>query len=451
MQINNMYEPEISLKGLLFEVLYRWRSILIAAVIGAVLLGSVRYFSYDPEQVNSEEKQYDLDVSKYDANVNAYETGIASYRNLIDATQDYMSKSIFFNLDPATACTEVRTYMVKLLPDESQSTTINLFDPVDNVLAAYANALTDGLDPEQMTALLGTGDKRFIDELVEVSVSVNTNIMQMTVYGSDEAKVAEASAFFDNRMKTECAEMLQSVYPHDLIPVSDKKNVRSDKLVESQQQTMDNLMNYQKAISTAETSLSKLASPTKPAVHKSGAVKMAVVGFMLFGFLMIVFWAVKYLAGERLHECTEMTRRYGLFVFENAEHSRAWRPGKGIDRLIERWEFGKHRKDPAKVGFEALALLKRKLPGDSTLVLVSTRPENTLQRLRDTLADGLREQRTQVICAADCLHKNDVSKLPDEATLLIVEEKHESKIAEINREAELVSVLGAKTIGTIVL
>ena len=43
MQINREYEQEIELKDLIFHILYRWRSCIIAALIGAVLLGGFRY------------------------------------------------------------------------------------------------------------------------------------------------------------------------------------------------------------------------------------------------------------------------------------------------------------------------------------------------------------------------------------------------------------------------
>ena len=42
MDYNNVYEQEIDLKDLIFAVLHRWRMILAAAVVLALLLGGYK-------------------------------------------------------------------------------------------------------------------------------------------------------------------------------------------------------------------------------------------------------------------------------------------------------------------------------------------------------------------------------------------------------------------------
>ena len=45
MQINYNYEPEILLKDLFFDLLYHWRSIVVAALVGAVVLTGYQYYT----------------------------------------------------------------------------------------------------------------------------------------------------------------------------------------------------------------------------------------------------------------------------------------------------------------------------------------------------------------------------------------------------------------------
>ena len=45
MQLNKEYERVISVRDLFFHLLYRWRSILAAALIGALLLGGYAWIS----------------------------------------------------------------------------------------------------------------------------------------------------------------------------------------------------------------------------------------------------------------------------------------------------------------------------------------------------------------------------------------------------------------------
>ena len=43
MRINKDYEQEINIRDLFFDLAYRWRSILVAALICAIALGAFQY------------------------------------------------------------------------------------------------------------------------------------------------------------------------------------------------------------------------------------------------------------------------------------------------------------------------------------------------------------------------------------------------------------------------
>lgn len=453
MRINYDYEPEIILKDLFFDVLYRWRSILVAALIGAVLLAGVQHFTGKGGGTPADDEQYKLELEEYKANVAMYESRITAYQGMIQDIEEYMANSVYYNLSTATLRSEVRSYLVRLKQDDRLFQVTPPQDPANDLMALYAYTLKDDLDTDKLAEILGTGERAYIDELVEIKVNNESNTMELTVRGGSDEAVARASEYFDDRLRNVCAEKLQSVYPHELMSVNDRKNLRDQELllVDAQQKQLQNLTKYQTAVTDADKALKKLTKPKKPKTADNQMGKMAGIGCVLFALLMVVFHVVRYLARERLRDGVEMTRRYGLLVVEEADHSRARRPGKGIDGLIERWEFGRVRKDAAQAGRQAAALLGPRLPGSATLVLLSTRPEAKLQPLRDALAQGLNAWNTQVVCAADCLHEDRMSKLPDGARLLVVEEKDESQIAQINREAELVAMLGMNADGAILI
>lgn len=352
-----------------------------------------------------------------------------------------------------------------------------------------------------MKALLGTDEERYIEELVVIMSNTGSNTLELTVRGSSDDMVSKALEFFHERLMEACAGEMQNIYPHKLLTVNDAKNPYDQKalLVDAQQKQLQNLVKYQNAIADAEKALEKLVIPVEPeslegfqsvtaaqsdadseavdgADAQSGAdaamptdekaakawvkarekkqkqliVTRAVIGFALMLLLTAVFHAVRYLTGERLRDSAEMTRRYGLLVFEDAPHSRARRPGRGLDGLIERLEFGK-KIDRAGVGRQAALLLGKAVPEGSSLALVSTRPGEKLGQLCGALTEALRAKDIQVICAAECLREDRMAGIPEGAKLVVVEEKHESRIAGITREAELVSMLKQEAIGSILL
>ena len=458
MQINNNYEPEIRLKDVFFELLYRWRGILIAAIIGAVLLCGYQYYSivsvHRDGKLTSEEEQYEISLKEYRMNLNSNQESLKVNQNLMQDLQEYFSKSVYINLDAASMWTATRTYLVTL-KEEGDGTTpaISFQDPADYVMASYASALVDdALDSEQMLALLGTDEKRYIKELVNPVSYPDTNLLVLKILCASEDEAKAAIEYFDNRINTVCADKIQPLYPHELKVIGDSVVMSPDEtLIKKQQEKILNMQTYQTSIQDAENALHDLkqkGEPTAPGMHLG---RMAFFGFVLFAFLMVAYLSVKYLAGGRLHDGTEMTRRYGLFVFGEADHSRARRPGKGIDRLIENWEFGKSKKDAAQTGHQAATLLSNCLSNGNSLILVSTRPSDKLAALQKTLESELKAQDIQIGCKADFLGDSHLPPLSESTNLLIVEEKYESRTEVIRREVEILSMQDAKTIGAIIL
>lgn len=456
MHINSHYEPEIRLRDVFFELLYHWRSILIAAIVGALLLGGYQYYSiasvHSRGQKTEEEEQYEAAVQDYDRNLRSNQEKLRVNQTLMQQMHDYMTKSVLNNMNAATLLREDRAFLVSQKQTGENPLSATFQDPVDYVMGSYASSLSNGLDPDQMMALLGTSEKRYIEELVRLSTNIETNIMTLSIYAETDEKLKEISDFFVNRLLTVCAEPIQAVYPHEVVMISDTVNTGlSDAMQQAWIRNSTNIDTYQTAIDDAEEALAALEKQGRPVAPGMHLGRMAAIGFVLFAFLTVVIWSVKYLAGGRLHDGKEMSQRYGLFVFAEADHSRARRPGKGIDGLIEKWEFGKARKDAAAAGREAADLLAGAVKGGAALALVSTRSSDSIEQLKKTLAAELGGRVGQVVCLSDFPQTDGAKRLPEGAQLVIVEEKYESRNDRIRRAAEILAMQRADVLGSVVL
>ena len=79
---NQEIEREIDIKDAVFYLLYHWRSILVGALIGLILLAGYKYISFDTtpvSEVSEEQKAYDREVKMYKLNKASYDTQTASY------------------------------------------------------------------------------------------------------------------------------------------------------------------------------------------------------------------------------------------------------------------------------------------------------------------------------------------------------------------------------------
>ena len=455
MQINNHYEPEIRLKDVFFEILYHWRSILIAAIVGALLLGGYQYYSiwsiHNKGLKTDEEQQYEYAMKDYELNLKTSKEALRVNRTLLQQIQDYMAKSVLYNMDASSLMREERTFAVTLKQEGNAIPANSFQDPVDYVMASYSSSLFNGVDPDQMLALLGTNEKRYMSELVRIGVNTDTNIMTIVIYGDSQEKLKEIGAFFVNHLLTVCAKPIQALYPHELVQISNTINVGpSDSVQQTWSKNATDMANYKEAISEAEAAIYDLEKQGDPVMPGKHIGRMAAIGFVVFAFLTVLLWSVRYLTGGQLHDGKEMTQRYGLFVYAEADHSRARRPGKGIDALIEKWEFGKKRVGVDQACHQATTLLAGAV-SCSTLVLVGTRASKGFDQLKKTLEANLKGDARQIVAVADFLQSEQAGRLPEGADLLIVEEKYESRTDQIQREAEILSMQRANVLGSVIL
>ena len=129
MRFDKDYGREISFRDLFFHFLYRWRSILAAALIGAVLLGGYTYLkghkaavkplSAAVEEIGSMTEDTAAEDDGSVTEETAAETGEANdrlYKRLLDETIDYCNKSVMMRVDPYAVWKAAAVYTV--IPEE---------------------------------------------------------------------------------------------------------------------------------------------------------------------------------------------------------------------------------------------------------------------------------------------------------------------------------------------
>ena len=105
MEPNNTYEQEIDLKDLMFAVLYKWRPIVLAAVVLALVLGGYRAISTyrtqnDAQKLEDAQKAYEDSVEKFHKDQENREREIENLKNSIDEQEKYLEGSVLMRMSP---------------------------------------------------------------------------------------------------------------------------------------------------------------------------------------------------------------------------------------------------------------------------------------------------------------------------------------------------------------
>ena len=98
------YEQEIDLKDLFFYMLYRWRLLLLAAVIGAAALGGVKVLksssAADSEIAEVVNPDYEQVLEAYEMEKQALEQTVESLQTSLAAQNRYIAESPYMQTNP---------------------------------------------------------------------------------------------------------------------------------------------------------------------------------------------------------------------------------------------------------------------------------------------------------------------------------------------------------------
>ena len=454
MKINRNYELEIDLRDLFFHLLYRWRSLLVAALIGAILVGSYQYISIEQThragKKTKAEKQYEIDLQEFRDSLRNARNSVKTYNNLIKEKNDYLDESVYMSLDAQNEWYAYKRYIIRVdqavmdaLPQGIQE------DPTDRVASAYTATLKSGLDSEEMEALLGTGRREYIDELIGIGSDPASNTLTISVVGASQEDVLRQLDYFDNRLNTVCAPKAQAVEPHTLTLLDEDARSRVDGgLSATQDEINQQILEWQKSLKEQRETLTNLEDKKEP-TYSNHIKRYIAIGFILGALVLAAIYTAKYVMGGRLHSASELSERYSLPVYGAFTKSRARRPGKGLDKLFEQWEF-KHASSDDVVADEIVALLKERHEGQRVLLTgtVSAEKLNSLcKRLQPGLAGAVK-----LNAEGDFLTNNAaVSDAASADAVVLVEEQHVSRSKSIERAAEMLIMGSANVTGCIAI
>lgn len=453
MQINKDYESETNLKELFFHILYRWRSILLVALVCAAAFGVYQYLSvkavHDAGKQTKEERQYETDLVSYQEGLQYNRSTINALSKRLQEQTEYRNESIYIQLDAQGAWKATNKYIVTV--DQSVLETIPTgIDPADSLLSAYSAPLGNVTDDQLLIDAFGTDKTNYISELVEVETDTYENSVTVYVFGATKEDAQNGMNLIHTQMETLSAGKVQQVYAHKLTLVSEDVSKAPDKDLQEAQKTLaESMEDNQKMLLTARQNLEELMSkpePTKPGMNLKA---MMITGFFVGFFLLAAIYVMGFLFSGKLRDLSVFTEGYGLAEFGKIEKSSSVHSNKGPDRLIAKWELENKEKDEQAV-YQNIAALIAEQPEMHKVLLASTLPEGRLDKLKEKLTSSLTDITIET--QADFLHDNQaITKATGADAVILVEEKEVSRRHDIDRMVNSLAIGRAKVIGYIAL
>ncbi len=454
MEPNNTYEQEIDLKDLMFAVLYRWRRIILVAVIMAVLLGGYQAVSSyrtqnDEETIEKTQKEYDAAVELYEKNQENCEREIDNLMKSIEEQQEYLEKSRLMNMSPYDVWKAETVLFVKtdyqIMPDMVYQN-LNF---TDTVLEAYRTALTNLEFLEDVAEKVDL-DERYLEELV--SVAVSGNLLTIDVKDETESGVnAIMDAMLDG-VDDAKRRIRTSIGSHTVSEVSSSVGSQVDlSLQDTQKSQGDRLRTLNDNLSKKQDELEALEEPEAPETSTTSAIKSgiryAVLGAVLGAFLVIFFACVSFLMSDKVYSAKELKNRYRVKVLGTLPVSAKKR--SGLDAWIRKKE-GRAGGTDISVEYSLIAANAANYAGDAKSLMVIGTADG---KLISDVVGGLENRLTgvKVVTGGNVLRDAQMlRKLPECDGVVLVEQCSRSVYSDVALEIEKVKDLQKAVVGCVV-
>ena len=439
--VNKDYDPEIRLRDLRFHFLYRWRSILLVMVLCAAVLGAWQYVKVDrihsAGELTRDEQRDAAERAEFETDLKNNRENVASLRQVVEERLAYRDNSLLMQLDPDTAWTAERTYLVTGAEGSAA-----------DAIAVYADILNGEHDATALEAAFGTQNLGYVREIAGIEIRVTENSFRVYVR-AENAETAEKGLAYLEKKIGEAADKAQEAAPHTLQVIGEGTTQQYIEGLTSQKKTLiDYIRNQEALLRDAQRSLNNtLESEPSPS---GDPVRRWIVAGAIFGLLgMIAVYLAKYLLRAKLERGEELTEQFGVPVLGEMNTSGARRSGKGVDGWLEKLQFRKDPKTAEQVYDNAAALVRERLDG-GTLLLTGTVGEDVLNRVKEEFGKRLGE--TEIRVKADFpVESRAVEDVQDADNVLWVEQKHVSRTERVKRAGEMLETANAKVVGALVV
>ena len=441
-KINNEYEDTISLRGLLFHIMYHWRSLLVMTLIGAILLGVYVWIrNQDAKtEANNQSEETATMIKDY------YDTSSYLYQRMLEENKEYSDKSILMNINPYKEWQAKTVYSVVL--DNNADVREQSVDPAVNIAAAYASLLD--ID-DAIKSLFPDYENKYISELISINAIEGTGTFQVNAIGQTEDNARNMQEHLEKKIAATSQGDIQSLGKHHIVKLFSETNQIIDDLTGSKQiSTARNIAAYQKAITDNDTAISKIATSSGNKANKKSVRKYIIIGALL-GFLVCIgFYTITYIMSGKMHDPEIIKQKYGIPLYGEFFHSEARHPGKGIDGMIEKWEQRKDQADKDIIYSNICALIQEHA-GSKNVLLTGTISQSRIKEVRDNLTDRLGETCTLSEEGNFLDNYRAITEVCNAQAIILVEEKNISRLDEINHMIEKLIISEANVVGAIIL
>ena len=441
MQLNRDYEPEINLRDMFFHVLYRWRSVLLISLIGAVLFCGYKYISMNKAATSAQVAQ--TGEIKQELN-----RAIEEKAKQVEELETYLTESKYIKFNQYGLWEASCKYLMKTEGQESENRQNAVTDQVDMILPYYSYLLSN-VTEEELSETFGISKAEYANELVNTNISAEENTISVVVKGETKEAAQRGLEFVRKKIIDRTSE-LSKTSNIMLIDLGGDIIFTVDKSLAARHYELKNSLTQDKKElqELRESAESDGANGGTKQIRKE-TIKFFLIGFLIGLFLSVCVYLFHYVLCGKLTSGKALSEQYNIPLFGEFVKSSSIHNNRGFDKIISKWELAKNKQNKEKIYDNISSLIAGQQQTDKIL-LVSTLNEDKLDPVKEALISRIEGIviETKSVFPAD---SKAITETANAAEVILVEEKNHSKNKNIEHMAETLMINRANVIGAIVL
>ncbi len=448
----------VDLKDVMFNILYKWREILVVAFVVAILFGGIKTANGIANIVNFEkdeemQMQYNKEIELYETNKETYESEIENISQELESLNQYLQKSVLMQISPynkpvASADIYIKTDF-KIMPDM----VFQNVDYTDSIIEAYVRGIKQNGLTDDWQDIMPEMDADYISELITFRANYDNNTFHIDVMHTDLNAAENALDRIIKNITNYSDNLTSKIGDHQVIVLNKGTSYDVDtELAKIHDNNYNTRSTLQKYLSDKSVQLDELKEPvykggTKFTILKSG-IKYGVFGGIIGGFMVAGIALLNILMNDKLFSAKEIRYCHNIPVLgvSKKEHKNKlfWRIDCWLDRLYQ----GNAEVESSKLYQVAAANISTYAKDAKQLILVGAGGEDLIRETLDSLSQVLEHKK--VVYGGNV--KQDagaIQTISEIDGIILVEKRGVSSREDVLRVIDIAEVTGKMIVGCI--
>lgn len=346
----NEQEKEINIKRLLYKACKHWRTAVVIAAVGAVVIGGTKCTMElvklsDPETIENRQIEYQGELAMYQQEGEAIRKNIENIEDTLVQQTDYNENSVLMEIDPYNEWRGSVDFYVETDWQIMPEMTVQNQNPANQIVRVYSTYISNGELYQYIIDRLETPmEIRYLREVLSGTADATNFLIHFTVRGKTQEECQTLLTLIEEGMRAKQPEITGSVSEFKLLTTNNSTYSQINyELEQSQKNNLQAITDLNTSLTAMQFEQLEWERAEKeievPVLDKGDAViegiKWAILTGVILGFVVLLYYGIKYILSKYVQDREEF-EDWGVYVAELpvAKSSEKKKRFVKIDRLV---------------------------------------------------------------------------------------------------------------------